>query len=253
MQTKAVVVVLVLISATCEAFFDTDFILQRAKRQTNTHSELRTLRCIGSCVSEFNETIHTMKKLQSETFIHDELLNKPKLDLFCRNYERMDSCMTDCEASSSAVYHALEQMFELFNILCKTRYEEFVSYLPCFSKSKRLVKERCVGGCGDADSKVFSTANAHLGNLCDFMSCHQLCQTRVLKETCPGETGENAGKFMVTFAEQAIKAATTALKMIAPQIILPEDCLTREGPFPSLNQADEREEDNEEDEDNFFF
>jgi hypothetical protein len=75
----------------------------------------------------------------------------------------------------------------------------------------------------------------------------------VLKDTCPGEIGENAGKFMVTFVGQAMKAATTVLKMIAPQIILPEDCLTRAGPFPSLNQADDREENNDEDEDNFFF
>jgi hypothetical protein len=75
----------------------------------------------------------------------------------------------------------------------------------------------------------------------------------VLKETCPGETGENAGKFTVTLFEQVTKLSTTALKMTAPEIILPEDCLTREGPYPSLNQADEREENDDEDEDHFFF
>jgi len=274
MKTKIAVVLLVLLSACCEAFFDTDFLLQRAKRQIRTHSEFRTLQCVGSCVTEFNGTMQTMKKGQGDILIQDELLDKPKLDEFCRNYERMDSCMRDCDASSSPVYRALEQMFELFNVICKSRYEEFVSYLPCFAKSRKLFQERCTDSCGDAEVfkqnlqakmrteitqyagqplKQYRTANTLLSNLCDFMSCQQRCQTRVFKETCQGKTGENAGKFMVTFTEQTIKAATTALKMIAPQITIPEGCLTREGPFSSLNQAEQREEDYSEDEDNFFF
>lgn len=60
----------------------------------------------------------------------------------------------------------------------------------------------------------------------------------MITETCPGEKGQDAAEFMVMFSTQAIKSMSKGLKVIAPQIEIPEDCFAREEPSATLNRPE---------------
>jgi len=261
-------IVFALLSVLCEAFVEHEVILRRAKRQAMTYSDLRTLQCVRGCILEFKETMENMKQLQSKSafIMNDALLNKKRLDKFCQSYNELDSCIAECDPESSPVAQNIVKMFESFDIICKTRYEEFVSYLPCYAKSKRPTKERCTEACGDpetfqtdvqekmknqmiqSDSEgLINAVNAMLKTTCDYASCVQRCQSRVIIETCPGEQGQDAAEFMVMFSSQAIKSVSRGLKAVVPQMVIPEDCLTREEPSAAVNRPERITDANEDD------
>uniref|UniRef100_A0A914USA5 Uncharacterized protein n=1 Tax=Plectus sambesii TaxID=2011161 RepID=A0A914USA5_9BILA len=147
-------------------------------------------------------------------------------------------------------------MFEPLDIICKTRYEEFVSYLPCYRKSKAATQVRCSNICGEPEAfysdmqKKFNTPimqrnedgivsafNELIQTTCNYASCHHRCQWRVIIEKCPGENGQNAAEFMSSFSEQAIKSVSKGMKAVAPQIVVPDDCLSREDSSPAINRS----------------
>jgi len=234
-----------------------------------TYTDVRTLQCVRGCVLEFKETLETMKQSKTASFMNEALLNKKRLDKFCLSYDQLDSCIAECNAESNPITQNIVKMFESFDIICKTRYDEFVTYLPCYAKAKKLTKERCSATCGDPEAfytdiqakvkdqmvqsdgeGLINAVNSLMKTTCDYASCHQRCQSQVIIEKCPGQMGEDAAEFMSMFSEQSIKSVSQGLKVVAPQMVIPEDCLSRGEPLSAINRSERNAAvDKEDDED----
>jgi hypothetical protein len=82
-----------------------------------------------------------------------------------------------------------------------------------------------------------------------YASCHQRCQSLVIIEKCRGQKGQDAAEFISMFSEQSLKSVLRGLKAVAPQMVIPEDCFSRDEPSDAINPA-ERDEavDKEDDE-----
>lgn len=259
---------LIFLIAISSAFVDHELILRRAKRQAVTYSDFRALQCSRGCVLEFKDTFEMMKSAKN-AYTMNLFTQKKSVDKFCGTYNELDSCLAECKSSEGSHSDRIEpmlQMFDSFDIICKSKKKEFLIYIPCYAKSKRLNEQLCTSKCGDADQfqkeinqkvstrflsnlpsrkGIIESVNELMEETCDFASCHQRCQSRIIRKQCPGDKGEKAATFLEMFASNAISRMSNGLQMFAPQIHIPEDCLSR--------PMEEEEENMEEADDGFLF
>jgi hypothetical protein len=82
------------------------------------------------------------------------------------------------------------------------------------------------------------------------MSRYQRCQTKVIVEKCT-DNGQNAAEMLVALHEQVFQSMSVAMKSLAPQMIIPKDCASRnfEESSPSETNLAEQSEEAENDED----
>jgi hypothetical protein len=265
---KCSIIVVLLSALCCEAIlfdFDPKPIFRRQKREVSSYTTLREVRCVEGCTIGFKSKLDTVKQAMHAKFsflVNDFLLSKRGLDKTCLSYDQMTTCYDQCNAQSRVVIQLIAKvtdMLSIFETVCNSRKEEFVGYFPCYTKSKQLLKEQCAEKYGDPEtfdsnlkSKVenlpvnehfYSKVNSLMDSACNYLSRYQRCQTKVITEQCT-ENGEDAAEMLFSLHKQAFKAVSGGLKTFAPQIVIPEDCTSRDvdQSSPSETNWDEQSE-----------
>ncbi|KAI1727605.1 hypothetical protein Ddc_04920 [Ditylenchus destructor] len=145
------------------------------------------------------------------------VMDQLDLQMFCRLDAAHDRCLRDC---------GYEIQFNMRDYVCRDRYEEMVTNLPCYEKSAAQLKRHCgAKRCGPYAELEISLVG--FGQRCRHLLCDLGCIQGVLLANCGRGAGTRATQFLIDYSRAQV---STWIKDMAKNMqqsisqIIPASC-----------------------------
>ncbi|XGW12851.1 hypothetical protein V3C99_013473 [Haemonchus contortus] len=155
---------------------------------------LSDTRCLERCNKRLNVGMDMVNAHMAFGSIDvPSVVDQRDLELFCLLDRQHSQCVDEC---------GYTVQFNLREFVCKKRFKEMASHLPCYARAAPILSRHCRSRCGDYTPLQHTPLG--YAQRCRQLLCDHACTNFVLEKVCPPGEGKSAAKFLLEFTRMQV-------------------------------------------------